>query len=116
MARLGEKRPVVIYDGDCPLCRNIVRGWRWLGGRRAEFTPYQQMAEKPPGITTRDLSESVHLIEPDGEVYKGAQAVFRLLAHRPGLGWLPWLYRHAPGFAWVSERVYRWVARHRRRL
>lgn len=85
-----------------------------MGGGQAEYVPYQRLEEMPPGVTARELSEAVHLIEPDGEVYKGAHAVFRLMARRPGLGGLLWLYRHAPGFSWISERIYRWVARHRR--
>lgn len=116
MNKLGEKQPLIVYDGECPLCRNIVRGWRRFAGANVKFTPYQELEKYPLGLTEPELSESVHLIERDGEVYKGAHAIFRLLSRRWGWRWLLWLYRHLPGFAAVSEAVYRLVSRHRRLL
>jgi hypothetical protein len=54
--------------------------------------------------------EAVHLREPSGVWTRGAEAVFRALAVAPGRGWPLRLYRRLPGFAAVSEWVYRLVA------
>jgi predicted DCC family thiol-disulfide oxidoreductase YuxK len=58
----------------------------------------------------------VHLIEPNGRVTEGAEAVFRSLARVPGQGGWIWLYDRLPPFAWLSEALYRWVASNRSRM
>jgi hypothetical protein len=55
----------------------------------------------------------VQLVEPDGCVYGGAEAVFRALAQNPHERWLLDWYEHSPVFAHASEWGYRVVARHR---
>lgn len=116
MMALGDKSSLVVYDGDCSFCRDFVRRARTWTGTAVSYTPYQQAGERIHGIPSADFAAAVHLLEPNGEVYKGAHAVFRLLAHHPAWRWLLWCYRHLPGFAAASERVYRGVARHRRCL
>jgi hypothetical protein len=55
----------------------------------------------------------VVLVSPDGEVFEGAEAVFRSLAKAPGRQWPLEAYRRIPGFAAIAEAAYRLVARHR---
>jgi predicted DCC family thiol-disulfide oxidoreductase YuxK len=55
----------------------------------------------------------VVLVSPDGEVFEGAEAVFRSLAEAPGRQWPLEAYRRIPGFAAIAEAAYRLVARHR---
>ena len=75
--------------------------WRSLTGARVEYLPH------PNGA--RDAVELV-----DGETrYRAAHAVFHLLADVPGYGWMLWAYRRVPGFAQVSEAIYRQVGLHR---
>jgi predicted DCC family thiol-disulfide oxidoreductase YuxK len=103
----------MIYDGECGFCRTWIARWHRLTGDRVEYAPYQQVASRFPAIPREAFAAAVHLVEPDGQVYKGAEAVFRSLARRPGLGWLPGLYRCLPPLAMASEAAYRWVARNR---
>jgi hypothetical protein len=56
---------------------------------------------------------AVQLVEPDGCVYGGAEAVFRALAKHPHEGWLLDWYEHSTVFAHASEWGYRVVARYR---
>jgi lipase maturation factor 1 len=56
---------------------------------------------------------AVQLVEPDGAVSSGAEAVFRALASAPGQEWLLRWYRRSALFARVSEAVYQFVARNR---
>jgi predicted DCC family thiol-disulfide oxidoreductase YuxK len=60
-----------------------------------------------------DFAGAVHLIEPDGGVTRGAEAVFRSLKDVRGwsLGWR--CYRRCGLFRRASEALYRWVARNR---
>ncbi len=87
-----------------------------MTGERVAYAPYQEVGEQSPQISPQEFARAVQLIDTDGQVYSGPEAVFRALAKVPGKGWGWWLYRHVPGFAPVSRAVYRFVAGHRRGL
>jgi predicted DCC family thiol-disulfide oxidoreductase YuxK len=106
--------PVLIYDGDCGFCRFWLARWRHALGDGLECIPFQdpQVAERFPNLSSDQLNQAIHLVEPDGTVYCGARAVFQALER----GWSPlplWAYRGIPGVAPVSEFAYRTVARNR---
>ena len=106
------RKPLLIYDGDCAFCKRWVTRWRRLTGEHVDYAPFQEVASQFPHVPPQHFEKAVHLIEPDGSVTSGAEAVFRTLAY--GGKTVPlWFYRHLPGFHGVSERVYRWVAEHR---
>ena len=92
--------PLLVYDGDCGFCRLWVERWKVLTGDRVSYAPEKGLA-------------SVQLRLSNGEVYSGAEAVFRLRTYMPNKGWLLWLYNHVFGFAAVSEWAYRLIAGHR---
>jgi predicted DCC family thiol-disulfide oxidoreductase YuxK len=106
-------RPLLLYDGECSFCRTWIARWRHLLGERVEFAAYQDATSRLPNIPRERFKNAVHLLEPDGRLTHGAEAVFRSLARAPGRGWTLWLYSFLPGFAPVSEWCYRLVARHR---
>src|SRR5438094_3538966 len=56
----------------------------------------------------------MRFIEPDGEVFSAAEAVYRSLRYGSSKRWLAWSYDHVAGFAAVSELAYKLVARHRK--
>ena len=108
------EKPVLIYDGACDLCKGWIARWKHITGDRIEYEPYQEARLRFPEIPESAFAEAVHLIEPDGHISRGAEAVFRALATVPRRrAWL-WAYRRVPGFAAVSEWGYRIVAGHRR--
>ncbi len=106
-------RPVLIYDGDCGFCRRWILRWRAWTGEQIEYVPFQaeRVAGQFPELPRAQLEKSVHLVDGDGRVYRGAEAVFRSLAgvRRWPLRW----YQHVPGAAWLSEAMYRTVAANR---
>jgi predicted DCC family thiol-disulfide oxidoreductase YuxK len=105
-------KPVLVYDGDCALCRSLVRRLQPVLGGRVDCQPAQDGdAEKRfPEIPDASLATSVQLVETDGQVYAGAEALFRTMAL--GRGWRRPLraYRCSPAFARAAEWVYRFVA------
>jgi len=105
--------PTVIYDGDCGFCRFWIERWKQPTQGRVDYAPFQEAADRFPEIPREEFERSVQLITPQGEVFRGAEAVFRTLALAPGLGSMLWIYRNLPGAAWLSERVYGWIAGHR---
>jgi lipase maturation factor 1 len=109
----APSRPVLIYDGDCAFCRRWVARWRRITGEAVEYVAIGDVGGRFGQIRRSAFERSVWLVEPDGTIAAGAQAVFRALAlSGRERGWL-WAYQHVPGFAGASEGCYRFVAARR---
>ena len=105
--------PLLVYDGDCAFCRIWIEYFKYLTGDRVVYVSYQRVSERYPELKPDQNKKSVQLITPEGQIYEGAEAVFRVLKSAPGKGWLLWLYNSIPGFSYVSELFYRLIAKHR---
>ena len=105
--------PLLIFDGNCGFCRIWIEYWKALTGGRLAFAPSQEVGSLYAQIPSKDFSESVQLVTPGGEVFRGAQAVFMTLTYAPGMSGLLWLYNRLPGFAPATEAAYRLIAGHR---
>lgn len=97
-------KPEVIYDGGCGFCRCWAARWERLTGDCIKYVP------------ASGTQDSVQLLEMNGDSYKGAEAVFRILAYAPRLKVLLWMYRHVPMFSRLAEWVYRRIATRRGKL
>jgi predicted DCC family thiol-disulfide oxidoreductase YuxK len=109
------QKPLMVFDGDCNFCRRWISRWQQSTGNRVDYIPFQhpEVAERFPEVPREKFERSVHFIECDGQVYSGAEAVFRSLEYAQFRGWFRWLYEKVPGFASLSEVAYRYVANHR---
>jgi len=106
--------PVLVWDGECGFCRRSVDYLRErVPADRLTFQPYQEFDERPDELGDDDFARAVHLVRPDGSWTRGAEAIFDALQLAPSGGLGRWLYLNLPGFAAVTERIYRWVAEHR---
>jgi predicted DCC family thiol-disulfide oxidoreductase YuxK len=109
-------KPLLVYDGDCGFCRTWVARWRRTVGPRVDYEEFQTAGARFPTIQRTRFRRALQLILPDGEVFEGAEAVFRTLALAPGRPrqrrWLA-VYQNVPGARPVFEWGYRWVADHR---
>lgn len=105
----------MIYDGECGFCAVWIRRWQQATGDRVEYLAAQD--SRVPGLFLENPQEAlvaaVHLVETDGSVYRGAEAVFRALGYHAEERWLLDFYEFSPGFARVSERAYGFIAKHR---
>ena len=110
----APKTPLAIFDGDCGFCRFWIGRWKSLTQDRVDYAPYQEVSRRFPEIQPETFARAMQLVEPSGEVLEGAHAVFAVMALRPRGGFPLKLYRNLPGFAWISELSYRFVAGHRR--
>jgi predicted DCC family thiol-disulfide oxidoreductase YuxK len=108
-------KPLVIYDGDCRFCTLWIQRCRQITGAGVDYLPSQEplIAEQFPEITPEQLASAVQLVEPDGMVYSGAEAVFRMVARKRFFRWPLSLYEQFPLFAAVTEGMYNFVAGHR---
>ena len=96
-AERPPERPLLLFDGDCGFCRFWVTRWRAATRGRVDFAPAQQEAARFPQIAKESWKRSVQLVTPTGEVYGGAEAVFRTLAYAPERRWMLGVYRSVPG-------------------
>jgi predicted DCC family thiol-disulfide oxidoreductase YuxK len=91
--------PVLVYDGACEFCLRWVRRWQARTGDRVTYVP------------SRGL-ESVQLVTAGGEHHRGADAVFRTLAHAPELCTVARIGRF-PVLRRIAQAVYAAIAAHR---
>ena len=108
------ERPLLIYDGDCRFCFRWIVRWQRTFNDKVDVAPFQLVA----GHFAEDLpiecfQSAIRLIEPDGKVYAGAEAVFRALNYGSGGSKAYWCYRHLPGFGLCARAAYQVVAAHR---
>jgi predicted DCC family thiol-disulfide oxidoreductase YuxK len=106
-------KPLMIWDGECHFCKRWIERWREITAGKVDYATYQEAAAWFPEIPIEQFKRSVVLIEPDGEAFFAAEAVYRSLRYRSSRKWLAWSYDHVPGFAGISEAAYKFIARHR---
>src|ERR1700730_2656926 len=106
--------PLVIWDGDCHFCRRWIERWKEITRDDIDYETSEQIGDRFPEIPREQFNRSVILVEPDGAVFFGAEAVFRSLRCRSSKKWLSWSYDHVPGFAAISEGFYKIIAANRR--
>ena len=107
-------KPLLIWDGECNFCRLWIERWSEITAGNVEFATYQEAAARFPKVSVDEFQHAIVFIEPDGQVFVAAEAVYRSLACERSREWLAWSYDHLPGFAAVSETLYRFIARHRK--
>jgi predicted DCC family thiol-disulfide oxidoreductase YuxK len=107
------ERHVVLYDEDCGFCRwSLDRLLRW--DREGRLRPVSIQSEEGDRLLA-DLREeerlaSWHLIAPDGRRTSGGAAAAPLARLLPAGAPVAIL---AETFPRTTDRLYRWVARHR---
>ncbi len=109
-----EKKPVLIYDGDCGFCRLWIARWSSLTREQVDYRPSQEAAENYPQISPEQFESSVYFVNPDGSFCSGAKAVFQALGYAPGGKWSLRAYEKIAGVALASEWCYRQVAENRK--
>src|SRR5690349_2803426 len=111
----SPSKPLLLFDGDCNFCRRWIARWQQATGDAVDYRPAQDtgVAEQFPEVSPETFRESVVPIEPDGEIYRGAEAVLRTRSHGTGICGLWWAYQRVPGIAPVVEWFYKLVARNR---
>ena len=105
--------PLMIWDGECHFCKRWIERWREITAGKVDYVTYQEAATRFPEIPVEQFQRAVAFIEPNGEAFFAAEAVYRSLGYRSSRKWLAWSYDHVPGFAGISETAYKFMARHR---
>jgi predicted DCC family thiol-disulfide oxidoreductase YuxK len=123
MAALREKttapgKYVVLYDGHCRFCSSQVQNLVALARSGVlEAVSFQDpgVLDRFPGLTHEACMQAMHLVEPDGRVYRGFEAAVRAVLTRPILGLFAYLY-YVPGLRQILDGLYRFIAARRYRI
>jgi predicted DCC family thiol-disulfide oxidoreductase YuxK len=105
--------PILIYDGDCKFCFYWASYWRKLTGDAVVYKPYQEVENQFPQISQPEFKQAVQYVAPDGQISRAAKASFLTLSHAPSQRFWLTLYKKFPGFAFISEKTYAFIAAHR---
>lgn len=110
-------KAVVLYDGNCPLCRRGVRILKrldWL--ERLAYLNCRDTAHLPPcaePLVPEKLVEQMHLVTPDRKRVRVGFAAFRWMAWRLPLTVPVSPLLSLPGVPWLGRKAYLWVAKNR---
>ena len=116
----AQKTPaVLIYDGDCAMCRGSAL---WLmrlamSGGQLEILPARSAPRRLrfPHLTDEACMTAMQLVLPDGRVLAGADAMPELLRRIPRWRRLAALF-DVPGMRPLGRVVYAWIARNRMQI
>jgi predicted DCC family thiol-disulfide oxidoreductase YuxK len=119
--RMEDHNPqviLVVYDGACAFCRRSIDAIR----RRDRRHHFAYLARQTPGIEERypqlaigDFDQGMRVIEPDGTMHIGADAIYQIASRLPYFRHFSWLY-HLPLARLVTRHLYAWVAANRMNL
>lgn len=110
----GERRPILLYDGDCALCRRCADWIRRTMPVQPELQPFQEADLAGLGVSRAEASRSIQWIESSGRVSAGHIAAARLLISNGG-GWaVLGRIMFIPPASWVAAAIYRLTAWGRR--
>ena len=112
---LIRHRPILFYDGGCPLCRREIDHYRRLD--RVGRVQWLDIAAEPDATAAFGLSweaamHRMHILEIDGRFVSGAYAFAVLLQRLPYYRALAALVS-IPGVLWLLDKGYKRFARRR---
>ena len=112
----GTGRPIVFFDGGCPLCRREIAHYRRLDAAGAiDWRDIHADAAVLDrwGISWEWAMQRLHAITPEGKVCSGAPAFVLVWRHLPGYRWPGRLLHRLPPLARLMDRAYSVFARRR---
>ncbi len=117
---LAPHRPVLIFDGECAVCRGTAE---WVGRNAVpdafEFVSChsEELTRRFPAIERAACLQAMHLVLPDGTILIGEKAIPKILSRLKTrrYRWAASLFR-LPGAEILSRAFYRWFAGRRHRI
>lgn len=106
----GKK--TIVYDGLCVMCKGLTKtidhSTQKTAFAQVDFTKQSL----PKGVSAAAAERGIHVVGPDGTVYKNAAAILQILDAYPRWSWIARMGR-LPLIRSLLELVYRWVAANR---
>jgi predicted DCC family thiol-disulfide oxidoreductase YuxK len=108
-------RAVLIYDGECPVCKKTVEWIRENMRKDAfEMVPCQSLEARKrfPSVEQAVCMQAMQIVLPDGVVLSGDKALPEILKRLKRYGPAAALF-NLPGSEILSRSFYRWFAGNR---
>ncbi len=89
--------PLIIYDSKCTLCNRFKQTFEKLkGSEKFSFVSIhdEEIYQQFTSLDKEKCFEEIHIIESDGLIYRGAEAIKHLISIMPATS----------GFAWLIEK------------
>src|SRR4030095_14066639 len=96
-------KTLLVYDADCGFCKLWIARWREITAGAVACDERPDAAVRFPEVPRAAFLNALKLIETDGRVFSGAEAVYRSLGKGGGSGFGLWAFEHVPGFALISN-------------
>ncbi len=110
---LGGGLDILLYDGDCRFCRaSAERLLRLAGPKLRLISLHEPGLLAALAISQEAAMQAMHLVTPEGRVFRGLEAAVQALRHRSIIGVLAKAY-YLPGLRQLGDLGYRLVARYR---
>ena len=111
---MDNKKIDIFYDGSCPMCSVFADTVADSSKGQAFANQDITKGKLPEGATFQQVWREMYVIE-DGKQYKGADAIFRVLAQYPRWRWFA-AFGMLPVINPIAHLVYRIVAANRHRI
>lgn len=110
-------KAVLFYDGKCNFCITIIKILKGidLSGKFTFLDLWKDSPLKKYGLIQSDLKDQIHLLDKNGEIFKGYFAIREVFRKIPLL--LPLsLVTYLPFSSYFGQKIYQFVAKHRHNL
>lgn len=115
---MPERKIAIVYDGECTFCIDQIERIKTMDRDECfEYIPRQvpDLDERFPVLKDMNFEEGMRLIDNEGRVHVGADAVYQIGKRLPGVKLVAWAYV-LPGIKQIVRLGYKWVAANRKRL
>ena len=112
---IAAGRYIAIYDEQCEICQSFVS---WLSlldrGDRVAAVPIdpELLPQIHPLLETESCLRELHVVTPEGKIYRGWPAVAILARLFPATKLIGW-FGLIPPFSWIGNAGYRFLAHNR---
>jgi len=113
----NSNKPVILYDGWCPFCRNQVERLKAMAkGIDVEYASFRDegVLERFPQVLEENCEKALQLVRSDGKVYPGLNGVVRLLSRKAR--WKFSLLYFLPIVKQLGDLAYAMISKNRFRL
>jgi predicted DCC family thiol-disulfide oxidoreductase YuxK len=102
-------KPVMFYDGGCPLCQMEVKHYQAIDKKRmVQWVDIQQQPQLLADykITLPSAMRRLHVLDDKGKIYQGFFAFLVIWQALPYYRLLAFFLRLLPGLPWLLNQAY----------
>ncbi len=113
---ISEKQDTVIFDGHCQFCVGSVQKLQSLDlfgkTKLLDYQTYEDISSFDNRLTKEKCHSQMQVVTADGRLFGGFYA-FRYLSLRLVLLWILVPLFYSPGFQWIGNTAYDFIAKNR---